>query len=478
MKLSNIARFHKANKLITIIIDISLVLLGFYLAYLFKFNFDIPKRNIEPFISILPIIALFTVVFFDIYGLLSIRKKAYVETILSLAIALGMISLFTMAVTFIYRGFAFPRMVFMMAYMFQVILLSVWRLLLINIVKKLHGIKKVLIIGKEDNINSIAKKILRNRQWYTISYLYYKEIDNQLYEYINKVDAVIIASEIDYKERQRIIERTQQKNKEVFIVPNLQDMFILNSKIEQFDDVLTFKISNMELSLEQRIVKRLIDILISTIGLIITLPINIIVSILIKIDSKGPILFKQKRITLNNKEFYIYKFRTMVDDAEKLTGPTLSDKEDPRITKVGKFLRSSRIDEIPQLFNVLKGDMSIVGPRPERPYFVEKFAHIDPDYYYRMNVKAGITGLAQILGKYASSFDEKLRFDLIYIRNYSLLLDITIILQTIVVVFMKDKSEGLEEIVLDDILEEIGLDSRSEMGITKIRDERMERKYD
>lgn len=466
---SKIAKFHKTNKLITMIIDIGLVLLGFYLSYLFKFNFDIPKRNIEPFIQVLPIIALLTVVFFDIYGLLSIRKKSSIDTILSLVISLAMISLLTMAFTFIYRGFAFPRTIFILAYGLQLLLLSIWRVLLINIVKRLHGVKKVLIIGKEENIKNIAKKVLSNRQWYTIKYLYYKKVDRELYKYITKVDAVIITADIANDERLKIIEKSQRKNKEVFIIPDLQDMFILNSKIEQFDDVLTFKIAKMELSLEQNIVKRFMDILISTFGLLITLPLLIVIPIIIKIDSKGPILFKQKRITINNREFYIYKFRTMVDDAEKYTGPVLSDKEDPRITKIGRFLRSTRVDEIPQLINVLKGDMSIVGPRPERPFFVKKFADIDPDYYYRMNVKAGITGLAQILGKYASSFEEKLKFDLMYIRNYSILLDITIILQTIVVIFMKDKSEGLVETDLVNILEEVGLDSKSEVGITKIK---------
>ncbi|MBS4539142.1 sugar transferase [Clostridium sp. D2Q-11] len=469
MILSKIARFHKINKIITMIIDIGLILLGFYLSYLVKFNFDIPARNIEPFIEVLPIIAVFTLIFFDVYGLLSIRKNSQVETILSLVIALAMISLSTMAVTFIYRGFAFPRTIFFIAYAIQLILLTIWRLLLINIVRRIHGIKEILIIGEKENTTNIAKKVLTNRHWYTVKYLYYKNVDRDLYTYIDKVDAVMITSEVDYEKRVKIIERSQRKNKEVFIIPNLQDMFILNSKIEQFDDILTFKIDKMELSLEQNIIKRLLDIVISAIGLLITSPFMIIVPLIIKIDSKGPVLFKQKRITRNNKEFYIYKFRTMIDDAEKQTGPVFSDKEDPRITKVGKFLRSTRIDEIPQLLNVLKGDMSMVGPRPERPYFVQKFKDIDPDYSYRMNVKSGITGLAQILGKYASSFDEKLKFDLMYIRNYSVLLDIALILQTIKVVFMKDKSEGLVDTNLDEILEEIGLDIKSDLGITRIK---------
>lgn len=472
MSLFKLGKFNKTNKFIATIIDIGLVLLGFYLSYLVKFDFDIPKRNIEPFIDILPIIALFTVVFFDLYGLLSVRKKSGVETILSLIISLAMISLASMAVTFIFRGFAFPRTVFILAYIFQLLLLGIWRLFLIDLVKRFHGVKEILIIGEKENINNIAKKVLNNRRWYTIKYLYYKGVDRKLYHYINKVDAIIISTDIEYKDRLNIIKNAQRKNKEVFLIPNLQDMFILKSKIEEFDDVLTFKIAPMELTLEQRMVKRLIDIIIASIGLIILSPILIIVAIAIKIDSKGPILYKQTRITLKNKEFNIYKFRSMITDAEKSTGPVLSDKEDPRITKVGRFLRSTRMDEIPQLLNVLKGDMSIVGPRPERPFFVEKFENIDPDYKYRMNVKAGITGLAQIQGKYASSFEEKLKFDLMYIRNYNLLEDIIIIFQTIVVIFIKDKSEGIAEKDLMNVLEEIGLDSDLKKDLTKIKEEK------
>ncbi|MGO1372187.1 MAG: hypothetical protein ACTHVE_10085, partial [Senegalia sp. (in: firmicutes)] len=233
MNLFKFAKFNKTNKLLTMIIDIGLVLLGFYLSYLVKFDFDIPKRNIEPFIDILPIIALFTIMFFDVYGLLSIRKKSGVETILSLIISLAMISLASMAITFIFRGFAFPRSVFILAYIFQLILLSIWRLFIIDVVKRFHGVKKILIIGEKENINNIAKKVLNNRRWYTIRYLYYKGVDRKLYHYINKVDAIIISTDIEYKDRLNIIKNAQRKNKEVFLIPNLQDMFILKSKIEE-----------------------------------------------------------------------------------------------------------------------------------------------------------------------------------------------------------------------------------------------------
>lgn len=179
--------------------------------------------------------------------------------------------------------------------------------------------------------------------------------------------------------------------------------------------------------------------------LIATSPIMLIAAILIKLTSKGPIFYKQVRITKGQKEFEILKFRSMRIDAEELSGPVLAQAEDPRVTKVGKYLRSLRIDELPQLFNVLKGDMSLIGPRPERPFFVEQFKEQNPYYYLRHTVRAGITGYAQVYGKYSTDFNSKLKFDLLYIKDYSLMMDIQILFQTVKILFDKVSSKGLEE---------------------------------
>jgi lipopolysaccharide/colanic/teichoic acid biosynthesis glycosyltransferase len=157
----------------------------------------------------------------------------------------------------------------------------------------------------------------------------------------------------------------------------------------------------------------------------------------------GPVLYVQERLTKGRKTFKIYKFRTMVPNAEKLSGPVFAGEKDPRITKIGKFMRTVRLDEIPQLINILTGDMSIVGPRPERPFFAKQFEKDIPEYRYRLKVKAGLTGLAQVEGKYNTTVEDKLRYDLIYINNYSLLRDILIMLQTIKILFMKSSTEGV-----------------------------------
>ncbi|MGE4579991.1 MAG: TIGR03013 family XrtA/PEP-CTERM system glycosyltransferase [Desulfuromonadales bacterium] len=183
--------------------------------------------------------------------------------------------------------------------------------------------------------------------------------------------------------------------------------------------------------------KRILDVILSLTGIILFLPFAPIIAVMIKLDSPGPVLFKQLRVGVGEKTFHLYKFRTMRQDAEKNSGAVWATEDDPRITRVGRFLRKSRLDEVPQLFNVLRGDMSFVGPRPERPEFVNKLNERVPYYATRHTVKPGVTGWAQVKYPYGASEEdalEKLRYDLFYIKNYSLLLDLVIILETVKVV--------------------------------------------
>ena len=184
--------------------------------------------------------------------------------------------------------------------------------------------------------------------------------------------------------------------------------------------------------------KRIIDMILFLIVLVVTLPISIITSVLIKLESDGPIIYKQERVGRDGKVFSLYKFRSMRQDAEKESGPIWAKENDPRVTRVGRIIRILRIDEIPQIFNVLKGDMSFIGPRPERPHFVNILSSLIPQYKERHSLKPGITGLAAVKYKYGSSIEdsiEKFRYDLYYLENLSLLLDMVIIFKTIIVVF-------------------------------------------
>ena len=254
----------------------------------------------------------------------------------------------------------------------------------------------------------------------------------------NKAAEVIIALEReDHDLLVEVISKIEGKGIGLKIVPDLYEILSGQARTSQLYGIPLIDIMPELMPEWEKKLKRISDIVISLIILIITLPLNILVSILIKIDSRGPVFFKQDRIGMNNKEFKIYKFRSMYEDAEKNTGPVWSTKDDPRVTRIGKLMRQLRIDEIPQFYNVLKGEMSLVGPRPERPYFVEMLSEQLPYYKRRLKVRPGITGWAQVKHKYDESIEDvkvKLRYDLFYIENMSLRMDIKILARTVLVV--------------------------------------------
>jgi exopolysaccharide biosynthesis polyprenyl glycosylphosphotransferase len=221
------------------------------------------------------------------------------------------------------------------------------------------------------------------------------------------------------------------------IIPDLYEIISGQARTSQLYGAPLINISPQLMPEWEKKVKRLMDIVISIILLIISLPITVITAVAIKLESEGPVFYKQERSGLNGKVFKIIKFRSMRADAEKHSGPVWSTKNDPRITKVGKFIRKVRIDEIPQMINVLKGEMSLVGPRPERPFFVEKLSKEIPFYKRRLKVRPGVTGWAQVKHKYDENVEdvkEKLRYDLFYIENMSLRNDMKILVRTVFVV--------------------------------------------
>lgn len=222
--------------------------------------------------------------------------------------------------------------------------------------------------------------------------------------------------------------------------PSISDVLELSGEHITFDDKPMISINVKGLTIEQRFFKRIIDVLGAVVGVILSSPIWIISAIAIKLGDGGSILFKQERYTIDGKIFNVYKFRTMKENVENYS----STADDDRITKVGKVLRKIRMDELPQLLNILKGDMSLVGPRPEMLSNVEKYEEELPEFRYRLRVKAGLTGIAQIEGKYNTSPYDKLLMDLVYIENYSVWSDIKLILRTVTVLFKSDSTEGFE----------------------------------
>ena len=235
----------------------------------------------------------------------------------------------------------------------------------------------------------------------------------------------------------RVIAETDNTDIGIKIVPDLYEIISGQARTTQIYGFPLIDILPQLMPEWEKKIKRLMDIGISLAFLVFTSPITLLAALAIKLDSKGPVLYKQERSGINGKPFNIYKFRSMVQDAEKTSGPIWSMKDDPRITKVGRLIRKLRLDEIPQVINVLKGEMSFVGPRPERPFFVEKLSQEIPLYKRRLRVRPGITGWAQVKHKYDESIEDvkaKLRYDLFYIENMSLRMDLKIIFRTVFVV--------------------------------------------
>ncbi|MDE7113368.1 MAG: exopolysaccharide biosynthesis polyprenyl glycosylphosphotransferase, partial [Acetatifactor sp.] len=250
--------------------------------------------------------------------------------------------------------------------------------------------------------------------------------------------------DVSTAERNSILKFCYARSIRIYIMPKITDVILSGAEeLHIFDSPLLLT-REYSLCMEQRFIKRSIDIICSLILLILTSPIMLITAVAIKVYDGGPVLYKQVRCTRNKREFQIMKFRSMRPDAERDGVARLAQKHDSRITPIGKFIRTCRIDELPQLVNIFMGDMSFIGPRPERPEIIREYVEVMPEFEYRMKVKAGLAGFAQVYGKYNTSPYDKLKLDLIYIENYSVWLDLKLMLLTLKVLFWPDSTEGVE----------------------------------
>ena len=255
----------------------------------------------------------------------------------------------------------------------------------------------------------------------------------------------VILYDIGSPRRNDILKFCYQYNLPVYLTPKISDVLIRSAMEEEiFDSPLLF-VPEYGMTYGQSLIKRVFDVLISLILIILSSPVMLVTAICIKAEDGGPVFFRQERCTKGKKVFQILKFRSMVVDAEKDGKSRPAGEKDDRITKVGSFIRKTRIDEIPQFFNVLKGDMSLVGPRPERIEHVEKYSAEMPEFAYRLKVKGGLTGYAQVYGKYNTTAYDKLKMDLFYVQSYSIWLDIKLLLMTIKVLFQKESTEAFTE---------------------------------
>ena len=259
---------------------------------------------------------------------------------------------------------------------------------------------------------------------------------------IRKYNAVVLC-DLPAQARNQIMKFCYQESIRTYVTPKISDIIFRGADdIHLFDTPLLLS-RNQGLSIDQRIIKRTCDIVLSLIGIVIASPFMLIIALAVKLYDGGPVFYKQERLTRDEKPFMIYKFRSMSMDSEK-NGARLAAKGDKRVTPVGKIIRNIHFDELPQLFNILKGDMSMVGPRPERQVIADQYAEEIPEFVLRTKVKAGLTGYAQVYGKYNTTPYDKLKFDITYIENYSLWLDVKIMLLTFKILFQKENTEGVD----------------------------------
>ncbi|MER2190029.1 MAG: sugar transferase [Solibacillus sp.] len=435
---------NRTQKFTIIVVDLFLMFIAYILAFNIRFQ-DIKEENWSAFLSLVPWILLIALFFIMMYELYSVDRKSKWDIIRNVFVASTLMMFLTMAASFLFREFALPRSVIVIAYVVGNLLLVLWKFLIYAFISKKWN--TILFIGDEEEQQKIAYQIdFQFGKRTSIQSASNDEEIDKILEQLDSVDYVVIGAKTSSKVKSKIIYEAIKSGKIVYVVPDFYDLLLSQSVITTIDDTMVMGVKPFGLSISQTVIKRVYDFTVSFIALLCLLPVFIIIIIIMKIkEPKGSIFYKQARLGQGNKEFTIYKFRSMIEGAENLTGPVLAGQDDPRITKFGHFIRKTRIDELPQFLNVLMGDMSIVGPRPEREFFIKQFEQEHSSYKYRSTVKPGITGYAQIMGKYTTSVEDKLRFDLFYIRNYSFILDMIIQFRTVIVLLDKTKSEGKKD---------------------------------
>lgn len=418
-----------------ILIDIFLINLSYIVSFFIRFGY-FPERNflaykhIWPFISVFYFVSLYIAKQYDTEEYTTYFDIVYRNLVVTF---LGFLAI--SFIVFFARTFAFPRTVIVISSIFIFIFLNIhhviWRFY-----KKFFPIP-LAILAKKENADLIYKQI-KNKS----SFFYVKQVIFKNDGYINlkklmkdeNIKDILINSE-DFN-KDNFIENMEffiENKFRIWLIPGMYEVFFGHTNIKEIAGIPCWLI-NHDIPSWYAFIKRAMDILISLFGILFFSPLFPFIALLIKLDSKGPIFYTQYRIGKDGKRFKIIKFRSMIKDAERISGPVWAKQNDSRITKVGKWLRRLRIDEIPQLINVLLGDMSIVGPRPEREFFIEKFVKKYPFFKHRLLIKPGLTGLSQIKGDYDLNPYSKLKYDFIYIYNRSFLLDLKIILDTIKII--------------------------------------------
>ena len=320
----------------------------------------------------------------------------------------------------------------------------VWVVFMRWIYTKIYPPRQMLLVYGDYSPQDLIQKISSREDKYNIcEKIHISKGLDAIKGRIDEYHAVVLG-DIPASERNILLKYCFEKDIRCYSIPKISDIMIMSAENIHLFDTSLLLFRHRGLTAEQQFFKRAFDIVTSLLGIIVASPFMIVIAILVKLYDKGPVFYKQARLTKGGKVFYVMKFRSMRVDSEK-QGARLAMKHDDRITPVGRVIRNLHLDELPQLFNILKGDMSMVGPRPERPQIAEEYKKAIPEFDYRLKVKAGLTGFAQVYGKYNTTPYDKLKLDLTYIENYSFVLDIKLMFLTFKILFQKENTEGVEK---------------------------------
>lgn len=394
------------------------------------------------------VIALYAAIlclFYNVFGTLKIGRMRFFEGMLTQVLAI----LATNAVAYLqlcligrwkFLSYVTPIIWLTAA---DVIMAFVWVVATRWSRAKLYPPRKILVVYGKYSPDNLIRKMSAREDNYDIEETV--SIDCSFEEICSKIECYhnVVLADIPDEIRNKLVKYCFEKDVRCYTVPKISDIMIKSSHVVHEFDTALLLFRNSGLNVEEKLTKRILDIVVALVALVVFSPFMLLIALAIKLYDKGPVLFTQDRLTENGRIFKLYKFRSMRVEQEK-GDYCLTRKEDDRITPVGKVLRNIHFDELPQLFNILKGDMSIVGPRPECPVLAEKYCQIIPEFKYRLKVKAGLTGYAQVYGKYNTTPYDKLKLDLTYIKHYSFWLDLKLILLTVKILFQKENTEGVE----------------------------------
>lgn len=326
----------------------------------------------------------------------------------------------------------------------QIAIILLWVFICKLIYAALYPPRQMLLVCYDRDPDDMINKMSSRQDKYEICDIadLNEESLESVCDMVTEYEAVLIY-DIPAYERNIILKRCFTESVRTYVTPKISDILLRGADNIHLFDTPLYLSRNQGLSADQLMFKRLLDLVVCIPVSVVLMPLFLIISLMIKLYDGGPVLYKQSRLTINGKVFNIYKFRSMRMDSEK-EGAQLAKKHDDRVTPIGRVLRALHFDEFPQLINIIKGDMSLVGPRPERPEIAEQYKEVIPEFDFRLKVKAGLTGYAQVYGKYNTTPYDKLKLDLTYIENYTFWLDIKLMFLTFKILFQKENTEGID----------------------------------